>query len=166
MGALDDYLCDIRRLGGNLPAGLEDRAMSAVRSSVPALDLKQMHIVHGDPDPTNVFVESSGLLRFLDLELTHWGDPMMDLATLGIFDFGKRPGEWANFLHGYGRSLTKDERRRVSVCRLLRIVRLMRGKLWMYRDLAAFEEHVTELEAVIIHLEERRCRDPRPLWLP
>jgi len=166
VGALNGYLDDIRRLGGSLPPGIERRMRIVIQSSLSAPDLPKMQVVHGDPSPNNAFVESSGSLRFLDLELTQCGDPMLDFASLGVFEFGNKPGDWPSFLRGYGRSMTEGERRRIALCRLLRIVRFMRGQLWMYRDLAGFEERVTDLETVVIHLEDKRCPDPRPLWLP
>ena len=158
-GSARKYVCDIIRLGGELPPKLKNAAVTAVVSSREHLPEGPLPPVHGDPSLSNVLIDKAGQWRLVDFELAHHGDAMMDLAIARLFDLGADDADWPPFLSGYG-TLSGEEIRRIKVYQIVRLLRLMRGKLWIYRDRNAFETHLPELDALLSDFARRPCQLP------
>ncbi len=157
VGSMEKYVDDIARLGGELPVALKDAAIAAVVSSRDSYPEGPLAPVHGDPSVSNVLIDERGRWLLVDFELSHYGDAMMDLAIARLFDLGTGDADWSPFLSGYG-ALSGEEIRRIKLYQIVRLLRLMRGKLWIYRDQRAFETHVTELDALLSDFARRPCQ--------
>jgi aminoglycoside phosphotransferase (APT) family kinase protein len=155
LGSASNYFSDISKWGGKLPSGLEIKVLDLFNALESILPNETMGPIHGDPTLTNVIVDSDNRWVLVDLELAHYGDPMMDIALARLFCFDPESDDFDLFRDGYGRSLTEQELLRVDLYRILRVIRLMRGKLWIYRDYDAFEKHIEQLIRLV---ELLKCR--------
>ena len=51
-----------------------------VQQLIEELIKQQTCLVHGDFSPKNMLIDADGKLMFVDFEVTHWGNPVFDLA--------------------------------------------------------------------------------------
>jgi aminoglycoside phosphotransferase (APT) family kinase protein len=149
VSSVERYLADIKSLGGVLPVGLEERILLAIQQEQAGLEVGAVGPIHGDPTPSNLLIDKQGQWRWSDLEVAQHGDPLMDLAILGLFWLDERPAAWPSFLRGYGLSLDLECLRRMNLYRLVRLIRLLRGAYWIYRDTKACQDHVHKIVALL-----------------
>lgn len=143
------YLRDIERLGGVLPDGLKENILSIIERHREDLTTGPVGPIHGDPTPANVLLDESGHWRLIDLEVAHNGDPLMDLAIAGLLSLDSIKDAWPAFLQAYGVSWSDGVVRRIGVYKVVRQIRILRGKLWIYKDPQAFIRETEKLCSLV-----------------
>jgi Ser/Thr protein kinase RdoA (MazF antagonist) len=128
---------DIVAKGGELAASVRARIEAKVAGCDLDVPAAALVVVHGDPTPDNLLLGAAGAV-FTDFEVTQIGDRWLDIAVAGLLWLDKRPDAWPHFQEGYGRAPDQCELARIHVYRVLRALRLMRGKVWIYRDRDGF----------------------------
>jgi hygromycin-B 7''-O-kinase len=110
-------------------AGFLEKRRSLLRDSqhpayakVEGIDLtgvagEHSAVLHGDLEPGHLFLgDELSIIDFGDVKL---GDPVYDFAALKTWMLAPWPGLFGEFLAGYGRQLTEDEERRLSLYQVL-----------------------------------------------
>jgi len=151
---IDRYLQDIRRFGGKLSADDVARIRSIVSETSRSMTLEPLGPIHGDATPWNVLVDPRGF-RLIDLEVTHHGDPLMDLSIAGLLWLDRRPSQWEYFLCGYGLELNSTRKRIMDLYRVARLVRLLRGKIWIHNDRRGFAAVQRRLSKFLENISNR-----------
>lgn len=148
--SLHRYLQDIESMGGALSATTQARLRSVVEQEAPVLGQPQIGPVHGDPTLANAIIRSDRQVCLVDFEVAQYGDYLLDLSIARLFEFSDQGESWRAFLDEYGLPVDDDAvRRRLWLYRILRQVRLLRGKLWIYQDPAGFAQDLARLEQTL-----------------
>lgn len=147
-GSVRQYVEDIGRLGGELPAALAAAIDDALTACADDLSPESLVPLHGDPTPDNL-IFGSGRRVFVDFEVGQTGDRWLDFAIAGVLWLDDDPELWPETLNGYGRRPAEGDLLRMRVYRMLRLLRLMRGKLWIYRDGTGFAANRDQLARLL-----------------
>lgn len=143
-----EYIEGIREHAGQVPGEFADRVDALTRRVVSGLGDTDLALVHGDPTFENLVVDPEGRAHLIDLELSHVGDPLFDVATAKLLCFDGLVDEWERFTTGYGLPRSQDTERRIRFYCLLRQLRLARGRIWIHEapsEFARAMERATQL---------------------
>jgi thiamine kinase-like enzyme len=148
VGAVQEYLRDIESMGGSLPAKASAGVYSVVESHERELSSVRIGAVHGDPTFGNGILASRRVF-LIDFEVAHFGDSLMDLAITQLLEFSERRDGWQALTDEYGLPLDRAAAGRLRLYQIMRQVRLLRGKIWIHRDMAGFAKDLERLEQLL-----------------
>jgi len=117
---------------------LVDFGLSWLRRRVPHFE-GAFALVHGDIGPGNMIYEERRVRAIVDWEISHWGDPMEDLATLNVRDMAAPIGSLPRRLRQY--QAAGGIRVDADRLRYYRALVLIRNSLLICLTLANTPEH-------------------------